>query len=101
MAAVSSVLSESTTMISSAQATDCRASPMSAASSLAMIVTDSFGTRVYYAVRARVGSNALTRGRESTLEAERQRELGKRVGVGPHANINNDDARPAPGSVSP
>src|SRR6266478_5964133 len=36
-------------MISSAQATDCRASPMSAASFLVMTVTDNFGTRVYYA----------------------------------------------------
>src|SRR5204863_10205653 len=30
-------------------ATDCRALPMSAASFLVMTVTDSFGTRVYYA----------------------------------------------------
>ena len=30
--------------------------------------------------------SACTRGRESTLEAERQRKSCRRVGVGPHAN---------------
>ncbi len=44
MVAVSSVLSESTTITSSAQATDARAAPMSAASFFVMMVTDSFGT---------------------------------------------------------
>ena len=43
-ATVSSVLSESTTMISSAQVTDASALPMSAASFLVMTVTDSFAT---------------------------------------------------------
>jgi len=33
-----------------------------------------------------VGLTAFTRGRESTLEAERQRQFGRRVGAGPHAN---------------
>ena len=45
MATVSSVLIESTTMISSAQATDFSASPISAASFMVMIVTETFGTR--------------------------------------------------------
>src|SRR5256885_2470188 len=44
MATVASLLSESTTTISSAQATDFSASPMSVASFLVMTVTDSFGT---------------------------------------------------------
>ncbi len=44
MATVSSVLCESTTTISSAQATDASASPISAASFLVMTVTESFGT---------------------------------------------------------
>ena|SRR5690242_20262622 len=45
MAAVSSVLFESTTTISSAQATDASAPSMSAASFLVMMVTESFGNR--------------------------------------------------------
>src|SRR5713101_6023061 len=45
MATVSSVLSESTTTISSAQATDASAWPISAASFLVMTVTESFGTQ--------------------------------------------------------
>src|SRR6185436_4805416 len=45
IAAVSSVLHESTTMSSSAHATDASASPTSAASFLVMTVTESFGTR--------------------------------------------------------
>jgi hypothetical protein len=44
MAAVSSVLPESTTITSSAQDTDASAAPMSAASFLVMMVTDTFGT---------------------------------------------------------
>src|SRR5262245_7298481 len=45
IATVSSVLHESTTMSSSAHATDASASPTSAASFLVMTVTESFGTR--------------------------------------------------------
>src|SRR5580692_3341755 len=49
MATVSSVLIESTTMSSSAQATDLRAPSMSVASFLVMTVTERFGTGgVYY-----------------------------------------------------
>src|SRR4051794_37069800 len=48
MATVSSVLRESTTTISSAQATDASASAMSAASFLVMTVTESFGTAGVY-----------------------------------------------------
>src|SRR5471032_1982016 len=48
MADVSSVLWESTTTISSAQATDVRAEPRSAASFLATTVTESFGTGGVY-----------------------------------------------------
>src|SRR5262245_65878980 len=44
MLTVSSVLSESTTTISSAQATDSRAAAICAASFFAMTVTESFGT---------------------------------------------------------
>src|SRR5687768_16060383 len=48
MAIVSSVLSESTTMISSAQATESIASATWAASFLVMIVTESLGTPGVY-----------------------------------------------------
>jgi hypothetical protein len=48
MATVSSLLAESTTRISSAQATDRNASAMSAASFRVMTVTESFGTRGVY-----------------------------------------------------
>ena len=48
IATVSSVLCESTTTISSAQATDASAAPRSAASFLATTVTESFGTRGVY-----------------------------------------------------
>ena len=44
LATVSSVLSESTTTISSAQATDSSAAAMFAASFRVMTVTESFGT---------------------------------------------------------
>src|SRR5262245_52467543 len=45
IATVSSVLPESTTMISSAQAADASARPMSPASFLVMTVTETFGTQ--------------------------------------------------------
>ena len=48
IAIVSSVLSESTTTISSAQATESIASATWAASFLVMIVTESFGTAGVY-----------------------------------------------------
>jgi len=48
METVSSLLSESTTTSSSAQATDVSAAAMSAASFLVMTVTDSFGTGGVY-----------------------------------------------------
>src|SRR6266487_3608181 len=59
MATVASVLSESTTMISSAQAIDASASPMSAASLRVMIVTESLGTRAVYLTRFAAGHWAL------------------------------------------
>ena len=62
MATVSSVLSESTTTISSAQRTDANALPMSAASFLVMIVTDSFGTAPEFSAEGRSHKSRLKAG---------------------------------------
>src|SRR3954451_12383759 len=70
MATVSSVLCESTTTISSAQATDAKASAMSAASFLVMTVTETGGTRAeVYSGSLRAGG-AWGLGLAMRLEAE-------------------------------
>src|SRR4051812_30826041 len=72
MATVSSVLCESTTTISSAQATDAKASPISAASFLVMTVTETGGTRaeVYSGSLRGTGLGAWGSGLALRLEAE-------------------------------
>src|SRR3954464_8511238 len=70
MATVSSVLCESTTTISSAQATDAKASAMSAASFLVMTVTETGGTRAEVYSGSLRGDGAWGLGLALRLEAE-------------------------------
>src|SRR4249919_3433149 len=67
---VSSVLWESTTTISSAQDTEARAAPRSAASFLATTVTESFGTRGVY-LRSGRASGSGRAGKELTRRSNR------------------------------
>src|SRR5919109_2504047 len=73
MATVSSVLSASTTMISSAQASDCNASPIASDSFFAMTVAETGGTAAH-----RILTTTKTRRHEEDVEAL---ELYRRTGA--------------------
>src|SRR5262245_20076403 len=95
IATVSSVLDESTTMSSSAHATDASASPTSAASFLVMTVTESFGTR-RSVTDGDWGTWGLGTGAESVVPSP----LVPDVLLSPEDSVRRHRARPCRGNAA-